>query len=44
MERPQVAKGVDGLQIWIITANVMNEQSLTAEQRVVLQFSGWVWG
>jgi hypothetical protein len=29
--RPQVADGGDGLQIWRVAANILNEQSRTAE-------------
>jgi hypothetical protein len=34
MARPQVADGGDGLQIWWVAANILNEQSRTAD-------SGW---
>jgi hypothetical protein len=30
MERPQVADGGDGLQIWRVAANVLNKKSRTA--------------
>jgi hypothetical protein len=32
MERPQVADGGDGLQLWIVAANIFNKQSLTADK------------
>jgi hypothetical protein len=31
-ERPQVADGVDGLQIWTVAANILNKQSRTADR------------
>jgi predicted NUDIX family NTP pyrophosphohydrolase len=31
MARPQVADGGDGLQIWGVSANILNKQSRTAE-------------
>jgi hypothetical protein len=34
MARPQVADGRDGLQIWRISANILNKQSRTA-------YTGW---
>jgi hypothetical protein len=42
--RPQVADGGDGLQIWRVAANILNKQSRTARQGVVLQLGGWAWG
>jgi hypothetical protein len=32
MERPQVADGGDGLQIWRVVANILNKQSQTADK------------
>jgi hypothetical protein len=32
MARPQVADGVDGLQIWRIAANILNKQSQRADK------------
>jgi hypothetical protein len=32
MERPQVADGGDGLQIWRVAANILNKQSRTANK------------
>jgi hypothetical protein len=32
MERPQVADGGDGLQIWRVPANILNKQSRTADK------------
>jgi len=32
MERPRVADGGDGLQIWRVAANILNKQSRTAEK------------
>jgi hypothetical protein len=32
MERPRVADARDGLQIWRVTASVMNKQSRTADE------------
>jgi hypothetical protein len=32
MERPQVADGRDGLQIWRVAANILNKQSRTANK------------
>jgi hypothetical protein len=32
MARPQVADGGHGLQIWKVTANVLNKQSRTADK------------
>jgi hypothetical protein len=37
MVRLQVADGGDGLQIWRVTANILNKQSRTADK-------GWGWG
>jgi hypothetical protein len=31
MERPQVADGGNGLQIWRVAANILNKQSRTAD-------------
>jgi hypothetical protein len=33
MLRPQVADGGDGLQIWRVTANILNKQSRTSHKR-----------
>jgi hypothetical protein len=44
MARPQVADGVDGLQIWRVAANILNKKSRTADRGVVLQFGGWAGG
>jgi hypothetical protein len=33
MGRPQVADGGDGLQIWKVTANIMNKQLRAADKR-----------
>jgi hypothetical protein len=32
MARPQAADGGDGLQIWRVAANILNEQSRTAKK------------
>jgi hypothetical protein len=32
MARPQVADGGDGLQIWRVSANILNKQSRTADR------------
>jgi hypothetical protein len=32
MAHPQVADGEDGLQIWRVVANILNEQSRTADK------------
>jgi hypothetical protein len=32
MARPQVACGVNGLQIWRVAANILNKQSWTADK------------
>jgi len=32
MERPQVADGSDGLQIWRVAANMLNKQSETSDK------------
>jgi hypothetical protein len=32
MARPQVADGGDGLQLWRVAANILNEQSRTANK------------
>jgi hypothetical protein len=31
----------DGLQIWRVTANILNKQSRKAEKGLVLQLGGW---
>jgi len=33
MERPLVADGGDGLQIWKVPTNILNKQSRTADKR-----------
>jgi hypothetical protein len=33
MARPQVADGGDDLQIWRVSANILNKQSQTADKR-----------
>jgi hypothetical protein len=40
MAHPQVVDGGDGLQIWRISANVLNKQVWTADEGVVLQLEG----
>jgi len=32
MARPRVVDGGDGLQMWRVTENILNYQSLTADQ------------
>jgi hypothetical protein len=32
MARPRVADGGDGLQIWMVSANILNKQSRTADK------------
>jgi len=32
MERPRIADGEDGLQIWRVAANVLNNQSRTTDK------------
>jgi hypothetical protein len=32
MPRPQVADGVDALQLWRVAANILNKQSRTADK------------
>jgi hypothetical protein len=32
MAHPRVADGGDGLQMWRVAANILNKQSLTADQ------------
>jgi hypothetical protein len=32
MEPPRVADGGDGLEIWRVVANILNKQSLTADE------------
>jgi hypothetical protein len=32
MARPQVADGAEGLQIWRVAANILNNQSRTADK------------
>jgi hypothetical protein len=32
MARPQVADGGDGLQIWMVAANILNKQSRAADK------------
>jgi hypothetical protein len=44
MARHQVAAGGGDLQIWRVAANILNKQSRTAENWVVLQLGGWAWG
>jgi hypothetical protein len=36
MARPQVADGGDGLQIWKLAANILNNESRTAYRSVLL--------
>jgi hypothetical protein len=33
MARPQVADGGDGLQIWMVAADILDKQSRTADKR-----------
>jgi hypothetical protein len=42
MARPQAADGGDGVQIWRVTVNILNNQSRTAEKGWSSSF--WVLG
>jgi hypothetical protein len=44
MTRPQVADGGDGLRVWKIAENTLNNQSRAADNAVSSQLLGWVWG
>jgi hypothetical protein len=44
MERPQVAGGGDGLQVWRVAANILNKQSWTADKQWSSNWVGWVRG
>jgi len=41
MVRTWVADGGDGLQMWRITANILNKQSRTADKGVIFQLGCW---
>jgi hypothetical protein len=43
MERPQVADGGGGLQIWRVAANILNKQSRTADKVWSSSLGVW-WG
>jgi hypothetical protein len=42
--RPRFADGGDGLQIWRVTANILNKQSRIADRGVAIQLGGWAGG
>jgi hypothetical protein len=44
MARPQVADGGNTLQVWRVTANILNKQSRTADKGGGLLLGGWTWG
>jgi len=44
MVSPQIADGVDGLQIWRVAVNILNKQSQTAEKGRSSRKLNMLWG